>query len=58
MSIEKQKLFNEIETLPDELTNQVIDFIEYLKLCRCRSSRKCNNKKQKRFKRKVTKRIR
>ena len=28
MSIEKQKLFNEIETLPDELTNQVIDFIE------------------------------
>ncbi len=32
MSIEKQKLFNEIETLPDELTNQVIDFIEYLKL--------------------------
>ena len=27
-----QKLFNEIETLPDELTNQVIDFIEYLKL--------------------------
>ena len=32
MSIKKQKLFNEIETLPDELTNQVIDFIEYLKL--------------------------
>lgn len=32
MSIEKQKLFNEIEILPDELTNQVIDFIEYLKL--------------------------
>lgn len=32
MSIEKQKLFNEIETLPDEFTNQVIDFIEYLKL--------------------------
>jgi len=28
MSIEKQKLYNEIETLPEELTNQVIDFIE------------------------------
>lgn len=32
MSIEKQKLFNEIKTLPDELTNQVINFVEYLKL--------------------------
>ncbi len=32
MSIEKQRLFNEIETLPEELTNQVINFIEYLKL--------------------------
>ena len=32
MSIEKQKLYNEIETLPEELTNQVVDFIEYLKL--------------------------
>ncbi len=32
MSIEKQKLYNEIETLPEELTNQVIDFIGYLKL--------------------------
>ena len=32
MSIEKQKILNEIETLPDELANQVIDFIEYLKL--------------------------
>ena len=31
MSIEKQKLYNEIETLPEELTNQVINFIEYLK---------------------------
>ena len=31
MSIE-QKLYNEIETLPEELTNQVINFIEYLKL--------------------------
>ena len=28
MTIEKQKLYNEIETLPDELTNQVINFIE------------------------------
>jgi len=32
MSIEKQKLYNEIETLPEELTKQVINFIEYLKL--------------------------
>ena len=32
MSIEKQKLYNEIDTLPEELTTQVIDFIEYLKL--------------------------
>ena len=32
MSIEKQKLYNEIEKLPEELTNQVINFIEYLKL--------------------------
>lgn len=32
MSTEKQKLFNEIQTLPEELTNQVINFVEYLKL--------------------------
>ena len=32
MSIEKQKLYNKIETLPEELTTQVINFIEYLKL--------------------------
>ena len=32
MSLQKQKLYNEIDTLPEELTNQVIDFIEYLKL--------------------------
>lgn len=32
MSIEKQKLYNEIKTLPEELTNQVISFVEYLKL--------------------------
>ncbi len=32
MSIEKQKLYNEIETLPEELTKQVVNFIEYLKL--------------------------
>ncbi len=32
MSIEKQKLYNEIETLPEALTNQVVNFIEYLKL--------------------------
>ena len=28
----KQKLYNEIETLPDEFANQVINFIVYLKL--------------------------
>ncbi len=32
MSIEKQKLYNEIETLPDEFASQVINFIGYLKL--------------------------
>ena len=30
MSIEKQKLYNEIETLPEELANQVVNFIEFL----------------------------
>lgn len=32
MSIEKQKLYDEIKTLPEELTNQVISFVEYLKI--------------------------
>lgn len=32
MSIEKQRLYNEIDTLPEELTKQVINFIEYLKI--------------------------
>ena len=32
MSMEKQKLYKEIDTLPEELTNQVINFIGYLKL--------------------------
>ena len=32
MSIEKQMLYNEIDALPEELTNQVINFIEYLKI--------------------------
>ena len=32
MSVEKQKLYDAIDNLPEELTNQVIDFIEYLKL--------------------------
>ena len=35
MSIEKQRLYNEIDTLPEELTNQVINFIEYLKISLC-----------------------
>ena len=29
MSAEKQKLYDEIDTLPNSLTNQVIDYIEY-----------------------------
>ena len=32
MSIEKKELYNEINTLPEELMAQVIDFIEYLKI--------------------------
>lgn len=32
MSIEKQRLYDEIDTLPENLTTQVINFIEYLKL--------------------------
>ena len=32
MSMEKQKLYKEIDTLPEELTSQDINFIEYLKL--------------------------
>ena len=28
MSIEKQRLYNAIETLPEELTEQVISYIE------------------------------
>ena len=32
MSIEKQRLYDEIDTLPEELTNQVINFIKYLKI--------------------------
>ena len=39
MSIEKQRLYNEIDTLPEELTNQVINFIEYLKIIICRYRR-------------------
>lgn len=31
MSTEKQRLYNEIETLPDELVAQVINFMEFLK---------------------------
>lgn len=31
MSAEKQRLYDEIDTLPNSLTNQVIDYIEYLK---------------------------
>ena len=31
MSIEKQKLYDEVDTLPEELAGQVIDFLEYLK---------------------------
>ena len=31
MTIKKQKLYDIIETLPEELSNKVIEFIEYLK---------------------------
>ena len=31
MTIKQQKLYNIIETLPEELSNKVIEFIEYLK---------------------------
>ena len=31
MSSEKQRLYDEIDTLPNSLTNKVIDYIEYLK---------------------------
>lgn len=31
MSIQKQELYNIIETLPEELANKVIEYIEYLK---------------------------
>ena len=31
MSIEKQKLLKSIEELPEELANQVLDYMEYVK---------------------------
>lgn len=31
MTVRQQELFNIIETLPDELSTKVIDYIEYLK---------------------------
>lgn len=31
MTVKKQELYNIIETLPEELSNKVIDYIEYLK---------------------------
>lgn len=31
MSIQKQELYNLIENLPEELSNKVIDYVEYLK---------------------------
>ena len=61
MSAEKQKLYDEIDTLPNSLTNQVIDCIEYLKFSyadnkapeelEIKSTRRIRNKKQKRPKR-------
>ena len=32
MSTEKKILLDEIENMPDELTNQVMDFVNYLKM--------------------------
>ena len=31
MTVKKQELYNIIETLPDEFSNKVIEYIEYLK---------------------------
>jgi hypothetical protein len=31
MTVKKQELWNMVETLPDELSDQVLDYIEYLK---------------------------
>ena len=31
MSIEKQRIIETLENLPEELTNKIIDYIEYLK---------------------------
>lgn len=31
MTVKKQELYNIIETLPEELSNKVIDYIDYLK---------------------------
>lgn len=31
MTVKKQELYNVIETLPEELSSKVIDYIEYLK---------------------------
>ena len=31
MTVKKQELYNIIEALPEELSNKVIDYIEYLK---------------------------
>ncbi len=31
MSVEKQELLKSIETLPEELTSQVLDYMEYVK---------------------------
>lgn len=31
MSIEKQEILQSIETLPEELANQVLDYMEYIK---------------------------
>ena len=31
MTMKQKKLYNEIENLPEELSNKVIDYIEYLK---------------------------
>ena len=31
MTMKQKKLYNEVENLPEELSNKVIDYIEYLK---------------------------
>ena len=58
MTARKQELYNVIETLPEELSNKVIEYIEYLKysMITSKAPRNLIVKDKKRFKRKVRRR--